>query len=116
MRQDPKFRTVITYKNYFEDFFNTQTIRVKEKILWTIELIEDIEIVPTKFLKCIRNTNGLYEIRVKVGSNIFRIFCFFDNEQLVLLINSFQKKSQKTPKSQINKAIEIKEEYERSKK
>lgn len=116
MRQDPKYRTVITYKHYFEDFFNSQTLRVKEKILWTIELIEDIEVVPTKFLKSLRNTNGLYEIRIKVGSNIFRIFCFFDEENLVLLINGFQKKSQKTPKSEIKKAIKIKEEYETSKK
>jgi phage-related protein len=56
-------------------------------------------------------TDGLWEIRTQVGSNIYRVFCFFDEGNLVLLLNGFQKKSQKTPKSEIEKAERLKKEY-----
>ncbi len=59
--------------------------------------------------------NGFYEIRVQLGSDIFRIFCFFDEGQLVVLANGFQKKTQKTPKQEIEIALKIKEEYENKK-
>ncbi len=89
---------------------------MKDKIIWTLEVIEDIQRVPETYLKHIENTDGLYEIRVQVGSDIFRIFCFFDKGKLVVLANGFQKKSQKTPSQEIEKAIKIKEEYENEKK
>ncbi len=89
---------------------------MKDKIIWTLEVIEDIQRVPETYLKHIENTGGLYEIRVQVGSDIFRIFCFFDKGKLVVLANGFQKKSQKTPSQEIEKAIKIKEEYENEKK
>jgi phage-related protein len=107
-----KVRTITFYKNYFEEFFVEQTDKVKAKIIWTIELIEEIERVPETYLKHLENTDGLYEIRVKVGNNIFRIFCFFDKGSLVVLANAFQKKTQKTPKKEIAKALKIKEDYE----
>lgn len=66
-------------------------------------------------MKHIENTDGLYEIRVKIGSDIYRIFSFFDNGKLVVLANGFQKKTQKTPKHEIEKALKIKEEYESEK-
>lgn len=93
-----------------------QRSKVKDKIIWTLEVIEDIQRVPETYLKHIENTDGLYEIRVQVGSDIFRIFCFFDKGKLVVLANGFQKKSQKTPSQEIEKAIKIKEEYENEKK
>ena len=71
--------------------------------------------VPEKYLKHVEGTNGLYEIRVKHGTNIFRIFCFFDEGQLVILANGLQKKSQKLPKSKIKIGFKIKEEYENEK-
>lgn len=107
-----KVRTIIFYKTYFEDFFIKQTDKVKAKIIWTITLIEEIDRVPETYLKHLENTNGLYEIRLQVGNNIFRIFCFFDKGNLVVLANGFQKKTQKTPKQEIDKALKIKEEYE----
>lgn len=67
------------------------------------------------YLKHIENTEGLFEIRVQVGGDIFRIFCFFDAGNLIVLANGFQKKSQKTPAQEIIKAIKIKEEYEKEK-
>lgn len=107
----PKQRTVIFYKEYFEKFFLKQSSKVKAKILWTIELIEELERIPENFLKHIESTNGLYEIRIKLGKDIFRVFCFFDREKLIILANGFQKKTQKTPKTEIKKALKIKEEY-----
>ena len=85
---------------------------MKDKIIWTFDLIEELPRVPETYLKHIENTDGLYEIRVQHGSDIFRIFCFFNRGQLVVLANGFQKKTQKTPKQEIEKALKIKEDYE----
>ena len=79
-------------------------------------MVEDLERVPETYLKHIENTEGLYEIRVQLGSDIFRIFCFFDKGQLVVLANGLQKKTQKTPKNELDKAIELKKEYFTQKK
>ncbi len=116
MDSKKSFRTVIFYKNYFEEFFLEQSDKVKAKIIWTIQLIEEIERIPETYLKHIESTNGLYEIRIKFGKNIFRIFCFFDHGKLIILINGFQKKTQKTPKKEINRALKIMEEYKNEKK
>jgi len=107
-----KIRTVFLYKNYFTDFYIKQKQKVKDKIIWTFKLIETIQQVPEEYLKHMEGTDGLYEIRVQIGSDIFRIFCFFDEGKLVVLANGFQKKTQKTPKSEIVKANKIKREYE----
>ena len=111
-----KIRTVVVYKNYFEDFFLAQKQKVKDKIIWTLDLIEQLEIVPETYLKHIENTDGLYEIRIQMGNDIFRIFCFFDAGKVVILSNGFQKKTQKTPKQEIEKALKIKMEYYGEKK
>ncbi len=100
----------------FEEFFVKQRDKVKAKIVWTFDLIEEIERVLETYLKHIENAEGLYEIRIQQGSDIFRIFCFFDQGKLVVLANGFQKKAQKTPKGEIDKAIKIKQEYESEKK
>ena len=107
-----KIRTVFLYKNYFTDFYIQQKQKVKDKIIWTFKLIETIQQVPEEYLKHMEGTDGLYEIRVQIGSDIFRIFCFFDEGKLIVLANGFQKKTQKTPKSEIVKANKIKREYE----
>jgi phage-related protein len=107
-----RHRTIIFYKDYFQDFFLKQQDKVKDKIIWTFEIIEELPRVPETYLKHIENTEGLYEIRVQQGNDIFRIFCFFDREKLVVLANGFQKKTQKTPKQEIEKALKIKEDYE----
>lgn len=115
MNTKHKHRTVIFYKDYFQEFFVKQTDKVKNKIIWTFDLIEELERVPEIYLKHIESTNGLFEIRVQQGSDIFRIFSFFDQGQLVILANGFQKKTQKTPKQEIEKALTIKDEYENGK-
>ncbi len=111
-----KIRTVVFYKNYFETFFIKQTDKVKKKIVWTLNLIEEVQTVPETYLKHLKGTQGLYEVRVQSGSNIYRVFCFFDEGKIVVIMNGFQKKSQKTPKGEIEKALKIKKEYEQEQK
>ena len=108
-------REIIFYENYFIEFYQKQDEKVKEKIKYILELIKQVEKVPEKFLKHLTGTNGLYEIRIQQGSDIFRIFCFFDEGQLIILTNGFQKKTQKTPKKEIEMALKIKAEYENEK-
>lgn len=115
MDNKQKIRTTVFYKDYFEEFFIKQRDKVKDKIIWTLELIQELERVPETYLKHIENTDGIYEIRIQQGSDIFRIFCFFDQGQLIILANGFQKKTQKTAKKEIEKAIKIKNEYESEK-
>jgi phage-related protein len=110
-----KYRKIVFFKSYFQDFFNKQSKKVKAKIVWTFDLVEDLQSVPTTYLKHIENTDGLYEIRVQLGNNIFRIFCFFDQRQLIVLANGFQKKTQKTPKQEIELALTLKADYENEK-
>ncbi len=107
-----KLRTVVLYKTYFADFFEKQKQKVRDKILWTFRIIETQKQIPTDYLKHLEGTDGLYEIRVQQGSDIFRIFCFFDDGKLVVLANGFQKKTQKTPKTEIERALKIKQAYE----
>ncbi len=116
MQSSEKFRTIVFFKNYFEDFFLAQNEKVKEKIIWTLTLVEELERIPEIYLKHIENSDGLYEIRVKLGSNIYRIFCFFEDNKIIIVGNGFQKKTQKTPKSEIDKTLKIKQEYENERK
>ena len=116
MNESPKYRTITFYKSYFEDFFALQRQKVKDKILWTLKLIEEIQQVPETYLKSLEGTDGLFEIRIKQGNDIFRIFCIFDEGNLVILFNGFHKKTQKTPKQEIEKALKLKDDYYAEKK
>ncbi|TKG95476.1 type II toxin-antitoxin system RelE/ParE family toxin [Puteibacter caeruleilacunae] len=109
--KDKKVRHIFFYKNYYLDFFKSLNAKVQEKLNWTLKLISTVERVPIKYFRFIENSNGLYEVRVEVGSDIFRVFCFFDEGKLVILINGFQKKTQKTSKREIEKAEKLKKEY-----
>ena len=110
-----KKRELYFFKNYFEKFYDQQTEKVQKKILWTLRIIEELERIPEVYMKYLKNTSGLYEIRIQVGNNIYRIFCFFDIDNLVVIGHGFQKKSQKTPKQEIERAEQIKREYYESK-
>lgn len=106
-----KCRIVVFYKTYFEEFFARQEQKVKDKMIWTLKLVEELPFVPEKYLKHLTGAEGLYEIRVQAGNGIFRIFCIFDDGRLVVLLNAFQKKTQKTPEKEIARALKIKNEY-----
>ena len=95
-----KVREVIAFRHYFEEFLISQPRKVQDKIFKIIEAIETLERVPSNYLKSIVGVAGLFEARIALGSNIWRVFCFFDNDRLVILLNGFQKKTQKTPKNE----------------
>ena len=104
-------REIIPYENHFWDFYNKLEPKVKSKFDWTISLIERTKIVPKQYFDHMTGTDGLWEIRVKSGNNIFRVFCFFDKGNVILLLNGLQKKTQKTPKKEIKKAEMLKKKY-----
>ncbi|HUW04679.1 MAG TPA: type II toxin-antitoxin system RelE/ParE family toxin [Williamwhitmania sp.] len=104
-------RHIFYYKNYYLDFFNLLKPEVKNKFNWTLKLIATLERVPSKFFKHMEGTTGIYEIRVEVGSDIYRVFSFFDKGKLVILVNGFQKKTQRTPKNEIELAEKLKKQY-----
>jgi phage-related protein len=104
-------RKLIFFKDYFNDFFNSLSSKVKEKVDYVLFLTTVANRIPAKFFEHVTGTDGLFEIRIEFESNIYRIFCCFDDGNLVVLFNGFQKKSQKTPRSEIEKALKIKDEY-----
>lgn len=104
-------RQIIFHKHYFIEFYFAQIPKVQEKIEYIFVLLRTVEKVPKKFLDHITGTDGIYEIRIEVGSNIFRIFCCFDKGNIVVLFNGFQKKTQKTPKQEIELVKKLKKEY-----
>jgi phage-related protein len=108
---DKHFREIFYYKNYYLDFFKTLKPDVQKKLNWTLQLIATIDRVPKKYFDHITNSTGIFEIRVEVGTNIYRVFSFFDKGNLIILINGFQKKTQKTPKSEIELAEKLKKQY-----
>ena len=105
------FRTVEAYKHYFADFLSRQTQAVKDKIYWTISLLETLPRISDTYLKKLDSTDGLYEMRIQFGGNIYRIFCFFDDGKLIILLNGFDKKTQKTPRREIERALRLRDEY-----
>ncbi|RTY66274.1 type II toxin-antitoxin system RelE/ParE family toxin [Flavobacterium sp. LB2P53] len=104
-------RQIIFYENHFLDFYKIQEDKVKAKIKNILELVMQVDRVPEKFLKHLSGSDGVYEIRVEYQSNIYRIFCCFDKGNVVVLFNAFQKKTQKTPNSELEKAIRLRKKY-----
>ena len=104
-------RKIIFHGTYFTDFYLEQSEKVQEKIEYVLRIVRQVERISKKFFDHMEGTDGLYEIRIEVESNIFRIFCCFDEGNIVILFNGFQKKTQKTPKTEIEKAERLKQEY-----
>lgn len=108
-------RTIQFYKHYFQEFYLEQTDDVRRKINYCLNAVRTLDRIPVTILKSIASYEGLYEIRVELGGNIFRIFCCFDESSLVILFNGFQKKTQKTPSKELEKANKIMKEYFKNK-
>ena len=106
-----KIRQVVVYKNYFEDFLLDQPLKVQDKIYKVLEAIETLERIPIAYLKFLVGTKGLYEARIRLGTDIWRVFCFFDQGRVVILLSGFVKKTQKTPRNEIDKAINLMKDY-----
>lgn len=107
-------RKIIAYGNYYKEFMESLNDKERLKVHYVLSLLQTEDRLPVKFIKIIRD--GLYELRISWNGNIYRLFFIFDNGQIVVLFNGFQKKTQKTPASEIAKALKIKEEYYASKK
>lgn len=106
-----KVRRVIAYRHYFIDFMKSIPEKLQDKITKAILYVEMQQIVPEKYLKHVEGTKGLYEIRAQFSSDIVRVFCFFDEGKLVVLLSGFQKKTQKTPREEIERAMRLMREY-----
>jgi phage-related protein len=109
-------RTVIFYKTVdgkcpVQEFLDSLSGKVAQKILWTLRLLEDLEIVPSIYFKKLTGTEEIWECRIQHGSNIYRIFCFFDSHSVVVLTHGLVKKSQKTPQREIDKAESYRKEF-----
>lgn len=102
-------RRILTYGGYFERFIERLTIKEQQKVKYGLLLLKSLDKIPTKFVKYVRE--GIYELRTEYNGNIFRVFFIFDDGNIVILFNGFQKKTQKTPEKEINQAIKIKERY-----
>lgn len=108
-------RQILPFRDYFKEFKRTLAKDVLMKIYQVFMYIMTVERIPTKFLKNVEGVKDLYEIRVEHEGNIYRIFCCFDEGNLVILFNAFQKKTQKTPQTEIERAKRIKDEYFKAK-
>lgn len=106
-------REIFAYKSYFYDFLDTLSDKVVEKIEYGLSLLESQDRISKKFVKYMRDE--VFELRTEYEGNIYRVFFIFDEGNIVILFNGFQKKSQKTPQNELNKAIKLKEEYYASK-
>ena len=106
-----KIREVVAYGNYFQDFLESLPVKVQNKVFKIIEAVEILQRVPQQYLKSISGAKGLFEVRIQHGSDIWRVFCFFENERLVILLNGFIKKTQKTSKEEIKLAMDLMKRY-----
>ncbi len=104
-------RKIIFHGEYFIEFYKSIDNNMKSKFQYVFDLIKQVEMVPKKFLSPMTGYDGLFEIRVEYQSNIYQAFCCFDKGRLIIIFNGFQKKSQKTPKKEIEKAMKLKNEY-----
>ena len=104
-------RQVVVFEDHFKDFRKTLDRDTLKKLYQVLTLIMKVEVIPVKFLKAIAGRKGLYEIRIEQGNNIYRVFCCFDEGNLVILFNGFQKKTQKAPVEQLDKAEALMKKY-----
>ena len=109
-------REIVFFEDYFNQFYLAQTQKVRDKIDFVLILVTTVRRIPEQHFKHLEGSDGLYEMRIQQGSNIYRIFCCFDEGNVVVLFNGFQKKTQKTPKSELELAEKIKKEYFNQKK
>lgn len=108
-----RFYKTLSGQSPIEEFLDSLAAKQAQKVAWVLQLVEELEVVPSQYFQKMVNTEDLWEVRVKSGSNIFRLFAFFDGPKLVVLAHAFQKKTQKTPRQAIRLAEERKRDYMR---
>ncbi|MCF6248585.1 MAG: type II toxin-antitoxin system RelE/ParE family toxin [Desulfobacula sp.] len=103
-------------KSPVEEFLDNLTAKQAKKVVWVLNIVEEHINVPSKYFKKMVNTDNLWEVRINFGSNIFRILCFFDGSEIIILTHAFQKKTQKTPRQAIKIAEKRMKDYFKRKK
>jgi phage-related protein len=109
-------RTVNFYRLFngdspVEEFLDSLTGKQAQKILWVLQLIEELDTIPRQYFKKLADSESIWEVRIQFGNDIFRLLGFFDGGALLILTNGFVKKTQKTPLQEIALAVRRKEEY-----
>lgn len=104
-------RHVFVFENHFKEFRRTLDRESLKKLYQVLTLIMMVDVIPAKFIRAIEGRKGLFEIRIEQGNNIYRVFCCFDDGNLVILFNGFHKKTQKTPVEQLDKAETLMKKY-----
>ena len=108
-------RTVEFYRlpngdNPIEEFLDSLNGKQAQKVLWVLRLVEELDVVPRQYFKKLADSEGIWEVRIQFGNDIFRLLGFFESGTLLILTNGFAKKTQKTPPQEIALAIRRKEE------
>lgn len=111
MNKRIEFYKTDTGKSPIKDFFNALNEKQLQKVLYVLKAVRELDDVPATYFKKLTNTKGIWEIRVIQGGNIFRLLGFIEGSNLIILSNAFQKKTQKTPKKEIELAEKRKAEY-----
>ena len=114
-------RTVIFYKTAsnecpVKDFLDSLSGKATQKVTWVLSLIEDTDIVPSKYFKKLVGTKEIWECKIRIGSDSYRVFCFFYGNSLVVSTHGHIKKTQKTPVSEIRRAEKYREDFLRRKR
>jgi phage-related protein len=111
MRRIDFYKTV-TGVSPVEDFIDTLSDTQTQKILWVMKLVRELNHVPSQYFTKLVNTDDIWEVRVQTGGNIFRLLGFIEGDCLIILTNGFQKKTQKTPRREIELAQARKREHQ----
>lgn len=106
-----KFYHTRSGKSPIEEFLDSLKPKHAKKVTWTLQLIEDMDQVPVQYFKKLKNTDDIWEVRARIGSHSFRLLGFITGDEFVVLTNGFKKKSQKTPKQEIELAEQRKADY-----
>lgn len=109
-------RTVKFYKTVegacpVEEFIDSLPGKAAQKVTWVLTLLQDLDVVPASYFKKLVNTEDIWECRVQFGSNAYRLFCFFADKSIVVLTHGISKKSQKTPRQEIERAEKYRRDY-----
>ncbi|MBS9781332.1 MAG: type II toxin-antitoxin system RelE/ParE family toxin [Gammaproteobacteria bacterium] len=102
-------KQIIAYKGYYQAFMKKLNAKEQDKVRKALLLLRSSERLPYHYIKHLRD--GLYELRVSLGNNALRLFFIYDGDKIIVLFNGFRKKTQKTPKQEIDKALRLKKEY-----
>ena len=104
-------------KSPVDEFLDSLTGKQAQKVLWVLQVIEELDVIPRQYFKKLVDSDDIWEVRIQFGNDIFRLLGFFDGGTLIILTNGFAKKTQKTPPQEIELAVRRKDDYlERKKK